>query len=106
MEKMSRSDRAKQFMPFAALRGYDNVVKEKERIVCEKKELTDEQIENLNNIVSVLKKGDVVKIVYYKVDAYVTITGVITSIDTVMRYISVIKTKIDFLDILSIDILE
>ena len=39
--KMSREDRAKQFMPFAALRGYEDALRAKERIVVDKKELGD-----------------------------------------------------------------
>lgn len=34
--KMSPADRAKQFMPFAALKGYEEALREKEREVEEK----------------------------------------------------------------------
>ncbi len=103
---MSRADRAKQFMPFAALRGYDQVVKERERIVCEKEDLAEERIEQLSKTVSVLKKGDMVKAKYYKIDAYETISGVVTVIDTTMRYLKVIKTLIPFDDLYQIEIIE
>ena len=36
--KMSRKDRAKQFMPFAALKGYEEALREKEREVAEREE--------------------------------------------------------------------
>lgn len=45
--KMSREERAKQFMPFAALKGYEEALREKEREVAgrEKKEqLSEEEI--------------------------------------------------------------
>ena len=47
-EPMSRLNRAKQFMPFAALRGYDDVISEKQ-VICEPKiELGDEQRDRLD----------------------------------------------------------
>lgn len=36
--KMSREERAKQFMPFAALKGYEEALREKEREVAAKEE--------------------------------------------------------------------
>jgi len=36
--KMSREERAKQFMPFAALKGYEEALREKEREVAEREE--------------------------------------------------------------------
>lgn len=36
--KMSREERAKQFMPFAALKGYEEALREKERRVAEREE--------------------------------------------------------------------
>lgn len=36
--KMSREERAKQFMPFAALKGYEEALREKERQVAEREE--------------------------------------------------------------------
>ncbi|MFR3391235.1 MAG: hypothetical protein ACLTT1_12025 [[Clostridium] scindens] len=32
--KMSREDRAKQFMPFAALKGYPEALRKKEKVGC------------------------------------------------------------------------
>lgn len=45
--KMSREERAKQFMPFAALKGYEEALREKERQVAErekKEPLSDEEV--------------------------------------------------------------
>lgn len=36
--KMSREERAKQFMPFAALKGYEEALREKEREVAAREE--------------------------------------------------------------------
>ena len=40
--KMSREDRAKQFMPFAALKGYSEALRKKERIIVPRRELSEE----------------------------------------------------------------
>ena len=42
--KMTRSERARQFAPFAALRGFEDMIREVERTVKEpKRELTEER---------------------------------------------------------------
>ena len=40
--RMNREDRAKQFMPFAALKGYPEALRKKEKIVVPKIELPEE----------------------------------------------------------------
>ena len=45
--KMSREERAKQFMPFAALKGYEEALREKESEIAEreaKEKLSEEEI--------------------------------------------------------------
>jgi hypothetical protein len=39
---MSRADRAKIFMPFAALKGYDEAIEEKQKLIKEKMELSED----------------------------------------------------------------
>ena len=52
-----KADRAKQFIPFDALKGLKEALKEKEKIYVEKKELSEEEIVN---ITITNKKGKVV----------------------------------------------
>lgn len=106
MEKMSREERAKQFMPFAALRGYGAEIREKEKRKEPKKELTEEQAEGLSETVNSLKKGDLIKVVYYSGDGYAEKTGAFTSADTATGVLSVVKTAIPFSEIFSIDKIE
>lgn len=102
MEKLSKMERAKQFAPFASLRGYGDIIKKTERPPEKKRELTDEESEDLDRTVSEIKKGDMVEVVYYSVDRYKEIQGIVTALDKVMRYIVIVKTKIGFDDVLSI----
>ena len=46
--KMSMENRAAQFSPFAAVVGYEDKLKESERLTDEKIELSEEEIEQLN----------------------------------------------------------
>lgn len=40
--KMSRQERAKQFMPFAALKGYTKALRKKEEMFCEEEHQEEE----------------------------------------------------------------
>lgn len=46
--KMSREERAKQFMPFAALKGYPEALHQKEKMIAERQELSEEYKEELD----------------------------------------------------------
>ena len=48
MSGMNRADRAKQFMPFAALKGYPEALRKKERIVVPRIEMTEDYAEQLD----------------------------------------------------------
>lgn len=67
--RMSNYDRAAQFSPFAALKGYDEEIKETQRTIEAKKELTDEQITELNEKLVILKQREkdypAIKITYF-----------------------------------------
>lgn len=103
---MSRKERAKQFMPFATLKGYDLILKEKELVAEPKREITEEQAIILSNAILSLKKGDVVCAVYYEGFGYVEKVGAITEIDVVNRKIRIIKTYISFDDLWEISIIK
>ncbi|MBO4251436.1 MAG: YolD-like family protein [Clostridia bacterium] len=102
---MTRLERAKQFMPFAALHGYEKVLKEKEAVRIEKRELTVEEEKKLNEIVLRVKKGDIVSVEHYSTDRYVKVEGVITAIDLTLKFITVVKTKILFANIKEIKLI-
>lgn len=53
--RMSMHDRAAQFSAFAALSGYDDIIKETARLTNSKMELTEEEISDLNLKKQVLK---------------------------------------------------
>ena len=97
------SDRARQFMPFSALKGYYELIRTKERVVVPKKELSEDYAEILSRKVVSLKEGDMVKVTYYSDGDYVEIEGILTDIDIDRRCLTIVKTTIDLDDIYDID---
>lgn len=100
--KMSVSNRAKQFMPFAALAGYEDALAAKEKIIVPKIELSEDMALELDHKMHLLEKGKIVSITYYKNGEYLKQTGLIAKIDTTCRVLQVVSTKIPFDDILEI----
>lgn len=94
--------RAKQFMPFDALKGFKEAIKERQRIIVSKKELTLDDIDNLNYKFTQIKKGKVIKVIHYNKGDYVETTGILTKLNTEDRILTIVKTKIKFDDILDI----
>ncbi|MCR5215422.1 MAG: YolD-like family protein [Lachnospiraceae bacterium] len=102
---MSREQRAKQFMPFAALKGLPEALAAKERIVVPRIELSEEALLELDEIMHSLKPGDMITITYYENQEYLQKTGLVARIDKTARLLQVVNTKILFQDIRSIEIL-
>ncbi len=88
---MPVADRAAQFAPFAALVGYDEVVKEAARLTDSRRELSECALEQLNAklnyIQEHLDEQPEVTITYFQADskkfggAYLTYTGIVMKID-------------------------
>lgn len=106
MEKMTRIERAKQFMPFSALHGFEEIIKRKESVPTSRRELSEEDAEKLNNAVLGLKKGDLVQAEYYSEDRYVITEGVITALDFTLKFIRIVKTEIQFKDLRNIKTIQ
>ena len=100
--QMSRRQRAAQFMPFAALKGYYDLIRERERVAEPKRELTDEQALELSRKLSQLKRREMACIVHYDGEAYVTARGLVSDIDLAARTVTVVRTRIPLDDIADI----
>lgn len=101
--KMSREDRAKQFMPFAALKGYPEALRKKEKIVVSKLELSEEYKEELDWKLARVHKNDMITVVYFSNNEYLKISGMISRIDENARILKIVNTKIAFDDIYDIE---
>lgn len=81
MNVQRHADRAMQFAPFAALKGYYEAVRMQERITEPRKELSEDEAETISNTLNKLRVGTTVKIRYYDIDAYTNIEGVVQRLD-------------------------
>lgn len=99
---MPISDRAKQFMPFSALRGLRAALAEKERITVEKMELTEDKAEELNRQMARLSVGSMVSVIYYHDEEYLRLSGRVARLDKNARILQIVNTKIAFDDLLEI----
>ena len=102
----ARADRAAQFMPFAALRGYYELTREAERVREPRHEPTEEEALALSRTVEHLKRGDRVRVVHYDRDAYVATTGAVGEVDLVGRVIRIVRRPIALDDIRSIEVID
>lgn len=73
LPRMSMSDRAAQFSPFAALVGYDDAVDETARLTDSHLELTEDEANelnaSLNRIIAALDEQPCVRVTYFVPDA-------------------------------------
>ena len=100
--KMTREERAKQFMPFAALKGYPEALAKKEKIVVPKAEVSEEYAQMLDQKLRRVSKNDIITVVYFSNGEYLKKTGMVSRIDETARVLKVVNTKILFDDIYDI----
>ena len=117
--RMSIEARSAQFAPFAALTGYNDAVKETERLTDKRIEIDDNLKQLLNNklnyILENIDKKTLITITYFIPDnkkdggKYIEKPGIIKKIDIINQYIYLYdKTKIPIKEIINItgDIFE
>lgn len=97
--KMDRENRAKQFMPFDALKGLREAVAEKERIIVPKRDLSEEQKEELDWKLRQIQKKDIITVEFFLNREYVQVTGMVTGIDDTSRTLEIVNERIAFANI-------
>ena len=86
---MTQAERAKQFAPFDAMKGLQEALRDREErhARVERHEISEEQIEKNSEVLSQLTKGARVRIECYYAFHDIAVTGTVTVIDTVFRYL-------------------
>ena len=110
---MSNLDRAAQFSPFAALKGYDDEIDEAARLTEMQLDPDDERIREINEKLLLIKESarqhPTVKVTYFKPDgkkeggAYLTAEGSVKKLDEYNRQLHLAGTTIDFDSIIKIN---
>lgn len=105
---MPVSERAKQFMPFAAVTGLTQALERKERELMrvQRKEPSEERTQKLNQCLNEIEKGDEVAVTYFAEGEYLTVSGTAETVDKVKRVLSVGGVKIPFDDLYDIEIMQ
>ena len=103
---MSRAERARQFMPFAALRGFEMMIQEQTREITPRRELSEYDAARLSKKMARVEKGSLVRVTYYDGEGYVRTEGMVSEIDLVGRRLRVIKTEIALDDVADIALLS
>ena len=98
--------RAKQFAPFAALKGFEEALRQQEMIFVEKKDVSEEKAQEINEALKTISKGDRITLTYYKNRQYLTVTGVAEKFDLSLKYLEVGSEHITFDDIFEIEKLQ
>ena len=106
MVKNDYASRAKIFMPFDALKGFKEALKEKEKVIVPKVILSEEERDKLIAKLDQLKKGMMVKVVYYLNDQYIEIRGIVSIVNEISKTITIVKEKISVEDIFALEFLD
>lgn len=104
MSGMNRADRAKQFMPFAALKGFEEALEKVKKPVCDRVVLGEDAQAELDAALRALHVGDEVCITFYKDTEYISPTGRITGIDRIKKIIYLSGQPIPIEDIADISL--
>ena len=98
---MPSARRAKQFAPFDALKGLKEAIAAREKRTEPKRELTEEMVTEIDEMLSALQKGQRVTVIYYVSveQEYLQITGTVKKVDSYWGLLQVDHVAIDFAEI-------
>ena len=102
---MKRQDRAKQIMPFAALKGYEEALRQREDKPQQRIILGEDEAEELDRKLRSLTVGSRVKIRHYRKRCYVVSEGTVNGIMYTVGQLKVEKEDIRYGDIVELEIL-
>jgi hypothetical protein len=115
--RMQIEDRAKIFAPFAALKGYEEAIAAKQKIIVPRIELSEESKEyldlQLSKIERLLTEGQhpITTVVYFHKDKvsneeggeYIQFTGMVAKYDQTSRILQIVEKRLRLDDICSIE---
>lgn len=105
---MTREQRAKQFMPFDAMKGLQKALRDREEkhTRVEKREISEEEMEANSAALNRLVRGSKVRIIYYRHFHEAERSGTVCDINCTYRFLTLDEEKIFFDDIYSICIID
>lgn len=103
---MTRQERAKQFMPFDAMKGLQEALRDREErhSRVERHDISEEQQERNSALLMRLEKGARIRLECHHAFHDVCMQGRVTEISCSFRYLKLEEEKIYFEDIYSLEI--
>lgn len=102
---MSREARAAQFLPFAALTGYEAMVRETTRTTEPRRELGEEGAARLAERLAGVVRGDRVAVTRYAHGGYETLEGRVRQVDADLRVLRLEGACVPFDDLWDVEVL-
>ncbi len=101
---MRREDRAKQFLPFDAMKGLSEALRAREEKLSrvEKIELSEDMAEELSKALARIEKGSRIVVNFYYSGHYLKLEGTVASKNDTARYLIMGTERIYYDDILEI----
>lgn len=100
------ADRAKIFKPFDALAGFREKLAAMTHVVVLQRELSEDELYELDWKIHSLRCGDMISVVYYDRDCYIRKTGLVSRLDLPQKQLFITRQPIPLENISQIDILE
>lgn len=102
---MPSSRRAKQFVPFDALKGLKEAIAQKEHTPTPRRELSEDAIAEISSQLTQLNPGTLVTVVYYcdYTQEYHQLTGKVSKVDSYWRTLEIGNISIDFSELYEIE---
>lgn len=104
MQSKRKLNRAKLFIAYDALKGFKEMIHEKEKTVIriERKTLSEDQLFELDWKIQSIKEGSIISLIYYNQNEYILKTGYVAKNDIEKRTIQVVDQIIKYENIYEI----
>ena len=104
---MTRQERAKQFMPFDAMKGLSEALRDREErhSRVDRHDISEEAQQKNSSVFAVLRKGDKVSVSCWHAFHDVVICGTVTELNIVFKYLRLDADRIPFEDIYDVEII-
>lgn len=101
---MPKDTRPQLFQAYDALKGFRELLKEQERIIVPKRELSEDDLEQLDYKIHQVKEGMIIKVIYFNKGQYIQIEGLVSKINLDTKLLQIVKNRINITDIIDIDL--
>ncbi len=103
---MTLQNRAKQFLPFAALKGFEEALAAKERIRVPRPVLSQDALDELNAKLPHVRSGHMISVLYYNDGEYLRLTGIVTEVNRKERWLRIVHTIVPYVDLIRLDYVD